>query len=184
MTDLPLSELTAISAVDGRYRNKTSPLAPYVSEYALIKYRTEVEIRWLQQLAGDAQLEETGFLTESASLFLDQLVANFDLADAQRVKSIENTTNHDVKAVEYFIKEKLADREDLQSQLEFVHFACTSEDINNLAYALMLKNCREQVLTTGNGGSCCQAFCHGHAVFRSTHAIENTWTNSLADNGR
>lgn len=146
MTDLPLSELTAISAVDGRYRNKTTPLAPFFSEYALIKYRTEVEIRWLQQLAGDPQLEETGDLSAEASKFLDELVRNFELADARRVKEIESTTNHDVKAVEYFIKEKLADRDDLQSQLEFVHFACTSEDINNLAYALMLKNCRDQVL--------------------------------------
>jgi len=146
MTDLSLSELTAISAVDGRYRNKAAPLAPFFSEYALIKYRTEVEIRWLQQLARDPQLAETGELSDSASGFLDELVSNFNLDDAQRVKEIESTTNHDVKAVEYFIKEKLADREDLQSQLEFVHFACTSEDINNLAYALMLKNCREQVL--------------------------------------
>jgi len=146
MTDLPLSELTAISAIDGRYRSKSAPLAPYFSEYALIKYRTEVEIRWLQQLVADPQLEETGTLTDDASRFLDEVVSNFNLADAQRVKEIESTTNHDVKAVEYFIKEKLADREDLKSQLEFVHFACTSEDINNLAYALMLKNCREQVL--------------------------------------
>ncbi|MBT8145993.1 MAG: adenylosuccinate lyase [Gammaproteobacteria bacterium] len=146
MTDLPLSELTAISAIDGRYRNKTAPLAPYFSEYALIKYRTVVEIRWLKQLAGNPQIEETGTLTDSGSRFLDELINNFNLQDAKRVKEIESTTNHDVKAVEYFIKEKLADREDLRSQLEFVHFACTSEDINNLAYALMLKNCRDKVL--------------------------------------
>ena len=146
MKDLPLTELTAITAVDGRYRSKTAPLAPYFSEYALIKFRTEVEIRWLQQLAANKKIEETGVLTESGNRFLNQLVSDFDLADAHRIKEIENTTNHDVKAVEYFIKEKLADQEELQSQLEFVHFACTSEDINNLAYALMLKNCREQVL--------------------------------------
>jgi adenylosuccinate lyase len=146
MTDFPLSELTAISAVDGRYRSKAQPLAPYFSEYALIRYRTEVEIRWLQQLARNPQLEETGTLNSDASDFLDQLVSNFSLADAQRVKEIESTTNHDVKAVEYFIKEKMSAREDLQTQLEFVHFACTSEDINNLAYAMMLKSCREQVL--------------------------------------
>lgn len=146
MTTLPLSELTAISAVDGRYRGKIAALAPYFSEYALIKYRTEVEIRWLQQLARNPQIKETGTLSDSASSFLDQVVQNFELADARRVKEIESTTNHDVKAVEYFIKEKLADREDLQSQLEFVHFACTSEDINNLAYALMLNSCRNLIL--------------------------------------
>jgi adenylosuccinate lyase len=146
MTDLPLSELTAISAVDGRYRSKAKQLAPYFSEYALIRYRTEVEIRWLQQLARDPQLEETGTLSSGASHFLDQLVSDFSLTDAQRVKEIESTTNHDVKAVEYFIKEKMAAREDLQTQVEFVHFACTSEDINNLAYAMMLRSCRGQVL--------------------------------------
>ena len=146
MTDFPLSELTAISAVDGRYRSKVLPLISYFSEYALIRYRTEVEIRWLQLLARDSQLEETGTLTAGASEFLNQLVSDFSIDDARRVKEIESKTNHDVKAVEYFIKEKMAAREDLQSHIEFVHFACTSEDINNLAYALMLKHAREQVL--------------------------------------
>ena len=146
MTDLPLSELTAISAVDGRYRSKSAPLAPFFSEFALIKYRTEVEIRWLQQLAVNPAIKETGILSDGGARLLDELISNFDLSDAQRIKDIESTTNHDVKAVEYFIKEKLANREDLRSQLEFVHFACTSEDINNLAYAMMLNNCREKVL--------------------------------------
>ncbi len=146
MPSLPLTELTAITAVDGRYRNKCAELAPYFSEFALIRYRTEVEIRWLQQLCGNPRIAEAGQLDESASGFLLQLVANFSVPDAERVKAIEATTNHDVKAVEYFIKEKIGDRADLQQQLEFVHFACTSEDINNLAYALMLENCRQQVL--------------------------------------
>ncbi|MCP5346177.1 MAG: adenylosuccinate lyase [Gammaproteobacteria bacterium] len=146
MTSLPLTELTAITAIDGRYRNKCSELAPYFSEYALIRYRVEVEVRWLQHLAGDARLPETGGLDESGRRFLDRLVEDFSLPDAQRVKDIEATTNHDVKAVEYFIKEKIGAQSGLQSQLEFVHFACTSEDINNLAYALMLKHCRDKVL--------------------------------------
>ncbi|MEZ5491955.1 MAG: adenylosuccinate lyase [Gammaproteobacteria bacterium] len=143
---MPLTELTAITAIDGRYRNKCNELAPYFSEFALIKYRVEVEIRWLQQLATNPELPETGRLSQAGRAFLDDLVTHFSLDDAQRVKTIEATTNHDVKAVEYFIKEKIGDQQDLQTQLEFVHFACTSEDINNLAYALMLKHCREKVL--------------------------------------
>ena len=146
MTPLPLTELTAITAIDGRYRNKCNELAPYFSEFALIKYRVEVEIRWLQQLAINPGLPETGSLSQTGKAFLDDLVSSFSLEDAQRVKAIEATTNHDVKAVEYFIKEKIGDQQVLQTQLEFVHFACTSEDINNLAYALMLKHCREKVL--------------------------------------
>jgi len=146
MTDLPLSELTAVSAIDGRYRNKCSDLAPYFSEYALIRYRTEVEIRWLMQLSDNRDLPEIDKLSASARQSLDDLVSNFSLEDARRVKEIEATTNHDVKAVEYFIKERIGAQTDLQSLLEFVHFACTSEDINNLAYALMLKHCREKVL--------------------------------------
>lgn len=146
MTELLLSELTAITAIDGRYRNKCSDLAAYFSEYALIRYRTEVEIRWLQHLAGNPGLPEISGLNEQARRCLDRVVDEFNLDDARRVKTIENTTNHDVKAVEYFIKEKIADEPALQGALEFVHFACTSEDINNLAYALMLKHCREKVL--------------------------------------
>ena len=146
MSETPLTELTALSAVDGRYRNKCAELVPYFSEYALIKHRTEVEIRWLQQLVDNHAIPEAEALSGPANAYLDQLVKNFSLTDARRIKQIEGTTNHDVKAVEYFIKEKMSARDDMTGQMEFVHFACTSEDINNLAYALMLKRCRDDIL--------------------------------------
>lgn len=138
--------LLAISALDGRYSAKCSELVPYFSEFGLMRFRVLVEIRWLQQLANHAGLKELATLSPQSMAKLDALAANFSLADAERIKSIEATTNHDVKAVEYFIKEKLQDAPDLAQHLEFVHFACTSEDINNLAYALMLKAGRDQVL--------------------------------------
>lgn len=139
---MSLSTLTAISPVDGRYRARTEALAAYFSEYALIRYRVLVEIRWLQQLAAHPGIPEAPPLSELAQSRLEQLITEFSEADAERVKEIERTTNHDVKAVEYFIKEKIADVDDLKQQLEFVHFACTSEDINNLSYALMLRDGR------------------------------------------
>lgn len=143
---MQLSSLTALSPVDGRYGSKTASLRAYFSEYGLIKYRVTVEVRWLQQLATTTAITEVPPLSDDAHRFLDELVANFSEQDAQRVKDIERTTNHDVKAVEYFIKEKIAEHSELHAVSEFVHFACTSEDINNLSYALMLKNAREQVL--------------------------------------
>lgn len=146
METRPLSLLTAISPLDGRYRSKSADLADYFSEFALIRYRVLVEIRWLQTLAEHPEIEELPPFGDRESLLLNKLVDDFGLADAERVKSIEATTNHDVKAVEYFIKEKLQDHENLTKQLEFVHFACTSEDINNLAYALMLKDGRDKVM--------------------------------------
>ena len=141
-----LSALTAISPIDGRYRGKCASLTDYFSEFALIKYRVKVEIKWLQMLANTPGITELESLNAADTKILDDVVVNFSLADAQQVKTIEATTNHDVKAVEYFIKEKLQAHPSLAEQLEFVHFACTSEDINNLTYALMLKDGRDEVM--------------------------------------
>ncbi len=141
-----LSALTAISPIDGRYRGKCASLTEYFSEFALIKYRVKVEIKWLQMLANTPGIAELDALSPGDTQILNDVVTNFSLDDAQRVKTIEATTNHDVKAVEYFIKEKLQGHPSLAQQLEFVHFACTSEDINNLSYALMLKEGRDEVM--------------------------------------
>ncbi len=140
------SPLTNISPVDGRYANKTQNLQNIASEYGLIKYRVIVEIAWLKHLAERPDIAELPFMTQDASDFLDGIVSNFSIEDAERVKEIEATTNHDVKAVEYFLKEKIAKNDELYEAAEFIHFACTSEDINNLAYGLMLRDMRELVL--------------------------------------
>ena len=145
MTD-SLSPLLAISPLDGRYRSKAEALAPYFSEFGLIRCRVIVEIRWLQALAACEGIPELAPLRPAQSEALESIYRDFSLEDAQRVKDIESKTNHDVKAVEYFIKEKLNDSVDLAEHLEFVHFACTSEDINNLAYGLMLLEGRRDVL--------------------------------------
>lgn len=136
---MSLTTLNAISPVDGRYQSKTAPLQPFFSEYGLIRYRAIVEIRWLQRLAANPGIAEVAPLSESANAFLEQLITDFDESQAALVKDKEAVTNHDVKAIEYYLKEKLAANEELASSMEFVHFACTSEDINNLSYALMLK---------------------------------------------
>ncbi|MFC1747567.1 adenylosuccinate lyase [Pseudomonadota bacterium] len=141
---MELTELTAISPIDGRYGNKTTDLRPIFSEYGLIRHRVLVEIRWLQMLATKAEISEVPALSEHANNLLNNIVDNFSVEDAQRVKNIEKTTNHDVKAVEYFLKEKIAGNEELEAVSEFIHFACTSEDINNLAYGLMLREARTQ----------------------------------------
>ncbi len=138
--------LTAISPIDGRYASKVEELRPIFSEYGLIRFRVQVEVRWLQALAKHPQIEEVPALSTAADELLNAIVDNFSEADAQRVKDIEKTTNHDVKAVEYFLKEKIADSEELNSINEFIHFACTSEDINNLSYALMLKEGRSEIV--------------------------------------
>ncbi len=143
---MDLTALTAISPIDGRYADKTAELRPIFSEYGLIRHRVQVEVRWLQALARHPGIPEVPPLSESALRLLDGLVENFTLADAQRVKNIERVTNHDVKAVEYLLKEKIAGRTELEAVSEFIHFACTSEDINNLAYALMLREARVGVL--------------------------------------
>ncbi|WP_028301738.1 adenylosuccinate lyase [Oceanospirillum beijerinckii] len=143
---MQLSSLTAISPVDGRYGSKTADLRPWVSEFGLIRARVEVEIRWLQRLAEHDQIAEVPALSAEANQLLNDLVANFGEEDAQRIKEIERTTNHDVKAVEYFIKERIEVNDELKAVTEFVHFACTSEDINNLSHALMLKGALDNVV--------------------------------------
>ncbi|EIJ41159.1 adenylosuccinate lyase [Beggiatoa alba B18LD] len=143
---MELTPLTAISPVDGRYHHKTLALQPIFSEFGLIRYRVQVEVRWLQYLASVPEITEVPALSESAKTFLDNLVANLSPAEAQKVKDIESKTNHDVKAVEYFLKEKIAPIPELMAINEFIHFACTSEDINNLSYALMLRDARKQVI--------------------------------------
>jgi adenylosuccinate lyase len=143
---MDLTSLTAISPVDGRYGSKTEDLRPIFSEYGLIHHRVLVEVRWLQMLAAHAEIPEVPALSPHASKILEDIVADFGEQDAQRVKNIERTTNHDVKAIEYFLKEKTAGNAELEAVSEFIHFACTSEDINNLAYALMLREGRGQIL--------------------------------------
>lgn len=143
---MELSPLTALSPADGRYAGKTDALRPIFSEYGLIRQRVLVEARWLQHLAGIPAIEEVPALGKAANEFLDRVVSRFSLPDAERVKAIEATTNHDVKAVEYFLKEKVKSNPELARVSEFLHFGCTSEDINNLAYALMLKEARETAL--------------------------------------
>ena len=137
--------LMTIGALDGRYRDKLDALAPLVSEFGLMRYRVAVECGWFAQLAGAPQVAELPALSASQAAAVAAIADEFSLADAERIKAIEATTNHDVKAVEYFVKERLAEVQGLQPHIEFVHFACTSEDINNLAYGLMLKDAREQV---------------------------------------
>lgn len=143
---MELTALTAISPIDGRYADKTAELRPIFSEYGLIRHRVQVEARWLQALAAHPGIPEVPPLSEHARQVLDGLVEQFALADAQRIKNIERVTNHDVKAVEYWLKERIAGHAELEAVSEFIHFACTSEDINNLAYALMLREARTQTL--------------------------------------
>ncbi|MDQ6989127.1 MAG: adenylosuccinate lyase [Mariprofundaceae bacterium] len=138
--------LTALSPLDGRYANKIGDLRPIFSEFGLIRARVLVEVRWLQMLAEHEGIAEVANLSTAAHAFLDAIVDDFSLADAQEVKDIEKTTNHDVKAVEYFLKNKVAGHAELAAVSEFIHFACTSEDMNNLSYGLMLKEARDVVM--------------------------------------
>ena len=140
-----MSNILAISPLDGRYSTKVDVLAPIVSEFGLIKYRVQVEVEWLKFLFSK-DVFNLPKLSVAELNILDAIVTNFSQADALRVKDIEATTNHDVKAVEYLIKEKIADNELLNKYREFIHFACTSEDINNTSYALMLKELKEQIM--------------------------------------
>ena len=144
---MELSALTAISPIDGRYGSKTASLRGIFSEFGLIRARVEVEIRWLQCLANHPGISEVPAFSSEADKLLNAIVDDFSEASAQRIKDIEATTNHDVKAVEYFIKEQFAGNDELMAINEFVHFACTSEDINNLSHGLMLKAGREVLLT-------------------------------------
>lgn len=145
---LALSSLTALSPTDGRYASKTADLRAFFSEYGLIYHRVLVEIRWLQKLAAHSGITEVAPLSTDANNYLEAILNNFSIEAAERVKTIERTTNHDVKAVEYYLKEKIASHTELNAVSEFIHFACTSEDINNLSYALMLKGGRDEVMLT------------------------------------
>ncbi|MGI9275540.1 MAG: adenylosuccinate lyase [Endozoicomonas sp.] len=143
---MELTALTAVSPIDGRYGDKTQSLRTVFSEFGLIRFRVTVEVKWLQALANHPQINEVPALSDEANQLLKQLVEGLSLEDAQRVKDIERTTNHDVKAVEYLIKEKVQDNAELAAVSEFVHFACTSEDINNLSHGLMLKTGMEEAV--------------------------------------
>ncbi|HDL6935757.1 TPA: adenylosuccinate lyase [Yersinia enterocolitica] len=143
---MELSSLTAVSPIDGRYGDKVSALRPIFSEFGLLKFRVQVEVRWLQKLAACAEIKEIPAFDANANAYLDKIVQEFNEQDAQRIKTIECTTNHDVKAVEYFLKEKVASVPALHAVSEFIHFACTSEDINNLSHALMLQTARQDVI--------------------------------------
>lgn len=143
---MQLSSLTAVSPVDGRYGSKTSALRPIFSEFGLIRSRVHVEVRWLQRLAAHAEIGEVTAFSAQANELLNQLAENFQIEQAERVKEFERTTNHDVKAVEYLLKEQAQKLPELAKVSEFIHFACTSEDINNLSHALMLREGRDNVL--------------------------------------
>ena len=143
---MEFSSLTAISPVDGRYANKVEGLRRLVSEFGLIRHRVEVEVRWLEALAAHPGIPEVPRFGEAEKQILESLIRDFGLEQASRVKEIESTTNHDVKAVEYFLKEEINGVPELDAVSEFIHFACTSEDINNLSYGLMLLRARDEIL--------------------------------------
>jgi adenylosuccinate lyase len=143
---MELTTLTALSPLDGRYRRTGAKLAPYFSEFGLIRYRVLVEIEWLKALAHEKGIKEVPAFSAKTVAELDAIVAHFSLADAEAVKTHEKVTNHDVKAVEYFLKDKTAGNAEVARVSEFIHFACTSEDINNLAHALMLRDARAKVI--------------------------------------
>lgn len=143
---MTLTALNAISPIDGRYINKTRSLSPYFSEFALTYYRLMVEIHWLESLAANETISEVPSLDAPAKKFLADLISNFDESEAEKIKEFERQTNHDVKAIEYYLKDKFLGNETLKSIVGFIHFACTSEDINNLAYALMVKQAIAQVI--------------------------------------
>jgi adenylosuccinate lyase len=163
---VPLFALTALSPLDGRYRRKVAALTQYFSEYGLIRYRIQVELAWLQALADEPRVVEVPPFSASGRALLAEVPAAFTVADAERVKAIEQTTNHDVKAVEYWLKERFAAAPELARAAEFVHFACTSEDINNLAYGLMLAGARRDVLVPELGALIAElrALAHSHAT--------------------
>ena len=146
MLDLELSATTALTPLDGRYGSKVKNLRPIFSEFGLIKYRSLVEVKWLQALAQESKIAEVPSFSAGTNTKLDAIIDNFSVADAEAVKSIEATTNHDVKAVEYFLKQSSDSIDEVKAVSEFFHFACTSEDINNLSYALMLEDARKQVV--------------------------------------
>ena len=144
--DMKVPTLRALSPADGRYADKVNPLRDIFSEYGLIRYRVLVEIRWLQCLADESSVPELAPLSTVMKDVLNHIIDDFSLDDAERIKEIEATTNHDVKAVEYFIRERLGDGPETPALKDFLHFGCTSEDINNLSYALMLRVARNDVV--------------------------------------
>ncbi len=143
---MALSPLTALSPLDGRYSSKVKPLRPYFSELGLIRYRVLVEVEWLKALAAEPAIKEVAKFSAATLKALDAVVSGFSEANGAKVKTIEARTNHDVKAIEYFLKERLAGNAQVAKVAEFIHFACTSEDINNLCHALMLKAARDEVM--------------------------------------
>ena len=162
---LALNPLTALSPLDGRYESKTAPLRHYFSEFALIRYRVHIEIEWLIGLSQTPEITECAAFSQATNMALRDAATNFSLADAERIKAIEATTNHDVKAVEYWLRERFAGSAEVVRAQAFIHFACTSEDINNLAHALMLENARETVLLPALAGiqTRLQTLAHRHA---------------------
>lgn len=172
--NMTLSELTAISPIDGRYFKKTRTLSPFFSEYALIYYRLMVEIRWLESLAEHQDILELSPFSKEAKHYLNDILLQFNEAEALKVKNYEMTTNHDVKAIEYYLKDKLKAFNELANAISFIHFGCTSEDINNLAYALMMKEGVAQVIQPSlaeiTGGITLLGKQHGHvAMLSRTH---------------
>ncbi len=163
---MPSTPLTALSPLDGRYARKADPLRPYFSEFGLIQNRLHVEVEWLLALSNEPRIDEVPIFSAVAQRRLRNIVATFSMDDAERVKAIESTTNHDVKAVEYFLKERIVDDPELAAHSEFIHFACTSEDINNLSYALMLSRARSEVMQPALESmlSALQALAHEHAA--------------------
>ena len=143
---MSLTTLNALSPLDGRYQSKLDALRPYFSEYALIKHRAWVEVEWLKALSAAKDLQEIAPFSAEAIKELDTAIANFSEVDAAQVKAIESRTNHDVKALEYWLKEKFDANPEIKKASEFIHFACTSEDINNLSHGLMLKTARDSVM--------------------------------------
>ena len=162
---MELSPLTAISPIDGRYADKTQSLRPFFSEYGLLRARVEVELRWIHILGDNAEITEVPKLSSDAEDFINHLITSFSVEDAAEIKAIERETNHDVKAVEYFIKRKFKANSELHKVNEFVHFACTSEDINNTSYGIMLKNAREEIILPEMGTiiSTLRKLAHEHA---------------------
>ena len=159
---MTLSALTALSPLDGRYHSKVDALRNHFSEYGLIRYRVLIEIEWLKALGQESGIKELPPFSAATVAKLDQLVAQFSEADAQEIKLIERTTNHDVKAIEYWLREKLGNHKETADKLEFIHFTCTSEDINNLSHALMLKSGRNEVMLPALDAVIARMRSHAH----------------------
>src|SRR5215470_274308 len=161
-----LTPLTALSPLDGRYRGKIAALAELFSEYGLIRERVKVELAWLDALSDEPGIVEFPPLSASARAGLGSVADEFAVAEAERVKAIERTTNHDVKAIEYWLRERFAGNEEIKRAIAFIHFACTSEDINNLAYGRMLDTARRDILLPALKGLIAdlRALAHAHAA--------------------